>query len=109
MWLSSDFSANGNRRRELNEAPARSFSPRHTANEDLKRRVATFLAGKHRPALRNLSVEAENGVVTLRGKVPSFHEKQLSVQLARRVAGVVRLIDDVVVRNSHSGASAFAR
>jgi osmotically-inducible protein OsmY len=44
-------------------------------------------------------VEAQSGVVRLRGEVKTFYEKQLSVQLARRVAGVVRLIDEVVVKH----------
>jgi osmotically-inducible protein OsmY len=64
---------------------------------DLTRRVTTFLSTRHRPGLRTLEVESRNGVVTLRGRVSTFYEKQLSAQLARRVAGVVRLVDQVVV------------
>jgi hypothetical protein len=64
---------------------------------DLARRVITFLATRHRPGLRLLHVEVRNGVVTLRGRVSTFYEKQLSALLAARVAGVVRLVDDVTV------------
>jgi osmotically-inducible protein OsmY len=67
------------------------------ADRDLLRRVRTFLSTSHRPGLRSLQVEAHGGVVRLRGNVRTFYEKQLSVQLTRRVAGVVRLIDEVIV------------
>jgi len=69
------------------------------ADHDLLRRVKTFLSVTHRPGLRLLDVEARGGVVRLRGRVKSFYEKQLSAQLARRVAGVVRLIDEVTVNS----------
>jgi hypothetical protein len=67
------------------------------ADHDLKRRVALFLAGRHVLSLRRLEVEARGGTVTLRGRVGSFYEKQLSRQCCRRVAGVVELIDRVEV------------
>lgn len=73
------------------------FSSPERYDSDLQRRVTTFLAARHRPSLRRLQVKATAGVVTLRGRVPTFHEKQLSIQLARRVAGVIRLIDEVAV------------
>ena len=47
--------------------------------------------------MRRLSIEAEGGTVTLRGSVFTFYEKQLSQQCPRRVAGVRRLIDMIVV------------
>src|SRR5262245_59082288 len=68
-----------------------------SADSELKRRVRTFLSTQHRPGLRKLEVEVSKGTVTLRGRVATFYEKQLSGQLARRVAGVVRLVDDVIV------------
>jgi osmotically-inducible protein OsmY len=51
------------------------------------------------PGLRNVDVEAQNGVVTLTGRVKTYYEKQLGGQRARRVAGVVRLIDRISVVN----------
>src|SRR5436190_20582591 len=54
-----------------------------SADRDLARRVTTFLSTQHRPALRNLEVEVREGTVTLRGRVATFYEKQLSGQLAR--------------------------
>jgi len=69
-------------------------------DSDLKRRITTFLASQHRFALRLLEVEARSGEVTIRGCVSTFYEKQISVQLVRRVAGVVHLIDEVTVQST---------
>lgn len=66
---------------------------------DLSRRVRSFLHEAHMPGLRNVDVEAQNGVVTLTGRVKTYYEKQLGGQRARRVAGVVRLIDRISVVN----------
>ena len=68
-----------------------------SADRDLQRRVVAYLAGRHVPSLRNLQVEAINGRVTLRGRVRSFYEKQLGQHSARRVAGVVQLVDAIEV------------
>lgn len=66
-------------------------------NRDLEQRVANYLATRYLPRLRSLEVTATGGVVTLRGRVSSFHEKQVAVHSCRRVAGVRQLIDDVAV------------
>lgn len=66
-------------------------------DRDLERRVGIYLATRHVPSLRRLNVAAENGTVTLRGEVRSFYEKQLGIHCCQRVAGVVRLVDDVAV------------
>jgi hypothetical protein len=69
-------------------------------DQDLKRRVALFLAGRHVASLRRLEVEARGGTVTVRGRVGSFYEKQLSQQCCRRVAGVIEFIDEVEVSHA---------
>jgi hypothetical protein len=66
-------------------------------DDELQRRVVNYLAGQHIPALRNLEVQAFNGAVTLRGRVRSFYEKQLSNHSASRVAGVRQVIDAIEV------------
>ena len=68
-----------------------------TADFELEKRIRNFLSTRHQPALERLEVEASGGTVTLRGKVTSYYEKQLGQTCCRRVAGVVRLIDAVVV------------
>ncbi|MCL6502016.1 MAG: BON domain-containing protein [Pirellulales bacterium] len=69
-------------------------NPRDT---DLERRVTSFLFGRHLPGLRHIEVEARDGVVTLRGRVRTFYEKQICHQCCRRVAGVLKFIDAVDV------------
>jgi osmotically-inducible protein OsmY len=67
------------------------------ADRDLERRVVGYLHGKHVPSFRRLHIQARDGVVTLRGQVRSFYEKQLSSHCCGRVAGVRGLIDDITV------------
>ncbi|MBA4018368.1 MAG: hypothetical protein C0483_14475 [Pirellula sp.] len=66
---------------------------------DLQRRVVSFLADANMPGLRQLRVDAVDGTVTLRGTVRTYYEKQLSQQRCKRVAGVVRMVDQIEVSN----------
>jgi osmotically-inducible protein OsmY len=66
-------------------------------DRDLERRVTNYLLGHKMPTLRGIEVESDNGTVTIRGRVSSFYQKQLCINCSRRVAGVVRLIDEVTV------------
>lgn len=66
---------------------------------DLRRRVVSFLTDSNMPGLRQLRVDAVDGIVTLKGTVRTYYEKQLSQQRCKRVAGVVRLIDNIEVSN----------
>lgn len=75
------------------------------ADRDLERRVVSFLVERHVPGLRHIDVEAHNGIVTLRGRVHSFYEKQLCQAVCRRVAGVVRFIDAIDVKYTPALAS----
>lgn len=64
---------------------------------DLERRVVNYLVGRGIPNLRRIRVAADRGTVVLEGHVPSFYQKQLCINCSRRVAGVVELIDRIVV------------
>jgi osmotically-inducible protein OsmY len=68
-------------------------------NFDLQRRVTNYLHSKQMRSLRKVAVDADNGVVVLRGEVGSFYEKQLCLNCTRRVAGVVELVDEIFVRD----------
>jgi len=72
------------------------------AADDLKRRVKNFFWQSRRPALQRVTIEVDNGIVTLSGRMPSFHTRQLCVSFCRRVAGVIRVVDkmDVVWEES---------
>jgi osmotically-inducible protein OsmY len=65
---------------------------------DLQRRVKNYLNSKQMRSLRDVVVDADNGTVVLRGEVNSFYEKQLCLSCTRRVAGVVELVDEILVR-----------
>lgn len=67
------------------------------ANADLRLRVSQYMADRHMPGLKRVRIDAADGVVTLDGTVGSYYEKQLCQNICRRVAGVVRLIDNVNV------------
>jgi hypothetical protein len=77
-------------------------------DRELERRITSFLAGRHVPGLRSLEVHARNGVVTVRGRVMTFYEKQLCNQCCRRVAGVLQLINEVDVIGTMPGAAVVA-
>lgn len=66
-------------------------------DQDVQRRVRSFLNSRHFPAFRQLQVEVENGSVRISGNVPSFYEKQVALNSCQRVAGVLQLIDEVGV------------
>jgi osmotically-inducible protein OsmY len=66
-------------------------------DKELERRVFQYLLERRMPGLRQVSVEARGGTVTLRGKVRTFYEKQLCNNICRRVAGVMQLQDLVAV------------
>jgi osmotically-inducible protein OsmY len=67
------------------------------ADRDLRTRVVNYLFGQHVSDLRHLDVEARRGVVTLRGQVHTFHRKQLCLNCCQRVAGVLRIDDQIEV------------
>ena len=48
---------------------------------------------------------SSGGTVTIRGRVPTYYEKQLAINSGRRVAGVVKLVDDVVVGSEEEAIS----
>lgn len=59
----------------------------------LQERIAAALTERKNPSLRQLTVTANQGTVTLSGNVRSFYDKQLSVHCVQRIPGVKRLID----------------
>lgn len=67
------------------------------AENKLEQRVTTYLWSRSRPSLRRLDVSADQGTVTLSGRVTSFYEKQLAINSCQRVAGVRQLVDQVEV------------
>ena len=80
-------------------ASAECTMPGSGTDLELQRRVVSFLADSNMPGLRQLKVHAADGTVTLNGTVRTYYEKQLSQQRCKRVAGVIRLVDQIEVSN----------
>jgi osmotically-inducible protein OsmY len=66
-------------------------------SHDLAQRVSLFLRAQTLAVGRPLDISATGGVVTIRGCVPSFYQRQLVLALARRVAGVLQVNDGLHV------------
>lgn len=66
-------------------------------DQELQFRVQSFLNSRHFPTFEELSVEVHDGAVTLSGALSTYYEKQVAINSCRRVAGVLALIDDIVI------------
>lgn len=75
----------------------RSESGSIQVDRELERRVLIYLEQQHFPQLHAVEVKARQGIVTIRGRVSSFYERQLCIHCCQRVAGVVQVNDQVEV------------
>lgn len=64
----------------------------------LANQLRVELAETQRPNLRQLAVDLRQGLVTLRGTVDSFYEKQLAIHACQAVLGRAEWVDAVEVR-----------
>ena len=69
------------------------FETTDTHAHELEQRVILFLQQRHLVFGCRLWIEAKGGVVTVSGRTPSFHQRQLICAFIRRVAGVVQVVD----------------
>jgi hypothetical protein len=79
------------------------FLPNDAGDADLLTRVgiALTLRLKHTPHAVHVSID--RGTVTLRGTFPTFYDRQLAIEVTRRVAGVMRVIDELTVPPGRGG------
>lgn len=66
-------------------------------DRELENRIRSFLASLHHRNLLDLEISAENGQVTLQGRLGTFYEKQLALAGCRRVAGVTKVTESIDV------------
>jgi osmotically-inducible protein OsmY len=59
--------------------------------------IALVLSGTGYSALRNVEFEIENGIVLLRGSVPSHHQKQVAQTVAQTVPGIRNVANGIEV------------
>jgi osmotically-inducible protein OsmY len=62
--------------------------------------VAQALCATGYPALRDVQIEIERGIVVLWGRVPTYHQKQLAQAAAQRVDGVRGIANGIEVVSS---------
>lgn len=68
-----------------------------TAERDLAQRMTQRLSSSPYVALHELRCECRDGVLTLHGRVPTFHTKQIALSLALDLEGVTAVIDRLEV------------
>ena len=76
---------------------AKTSNPLAAEDALLNRRVKNFLYDRHVPKADGLAVESHFGTLVISGTLASKHDKWLCLECCRRVAGVVKLIDQVRV------------
>ncbi|MDZ4659795.1 MAG: BON domain-containing protein [Bythopirellula sp.] len=76
-------------------------SNQRSADADLLTRVGIALTLRLRHTLHAVHIHVDKGTVTLRGMVPTFYDRQLAIEVTRRVAGVRRVLDELTVASQH--------
>jgi len=76
----------------------RNMDPVDMTNAGIKARIESELRGQTNLDLRYVTLDVDNGVVTVSGMVNSFREKDLLYRIARRVRGVDQVIDNIIVQ-----------
>src|SRR5262245_25739839 len=66
-------------------------------DQDLQHRVALFVQQRQLTLGAKITISARRGVVTLKGTTKTFHQRQLLIAFASKVAGVVRVNDELEV------------
>jgi osmotically-inducible protein OsmY len=68
------------------------------SNSELQRDVQNELYWSHSVTAAEIGVTAQEGVITLTGNVPSYFEKVEAEHVARRVAGVMAIAQEIRVK-----------
>jgi hypothetical protein len=64
---------------------------------DLEHRLANFLYQQNVPDTDCIRLDARGGVVVVSGELSSQHAKWLCIECCRRVAGVIKIVDELKV------------
>jgi BON domain-containing protein len=68
------------------------------SDSELERRIANFLHHRHVPGGERIRLVAHEGVVAVSGQISTRSAKWLCIECCRRVAGVLRVIDQVKIQ-----------
>lgn len=72
-------------------------SPPPVQKVDTLAELRARLVECHYPALQRVTCELYEGVLVLRGRVPSFYQKQLAQAIAAQCAGVEEIVNKLEV------------
>jgi osmotically-inducible protein OsmY len=72
-------------------------SPQIAEEDEVAREVARAVTASGRSSANRVQVSASDGVVTLRGRVTSYYQKQVAQAAALTVIGDRRLVNEVHV------------
>jgi len=71
--------------------------PSEGFDKDLLQRVTCFLHQQGHVPLQSLEITVDQGVVLVRGRVPTFYLRQVAIACIKHVAGVTRVVDLIEV------------
>jgi osmotically-inducible protein OsmY len=71
--------------------------PANTSDADLERRVRAYLVSRGFLSFRRLEIESRGAIVTLTGTLSTYYERQVALKSARRVAGILGVVDGIRV------------
>ena len=66
-------------------------------DDDLENRLMNFLDARHVPERSAVHFDVRGGRVVVRGPMHSARAKWLCLECCRHVAGVIKLVDEIVV------------
>ena len=74
----------------------------YSANTDseLEHRLANFLHQRGVPGGNSVRLDAQGGVVAVSGELPTRYAKWLCIECCRRVAGVIKVIDNMQIHSA---------
>lgn len=70
-------------------------------DDRLKNEICQLLGNKHYPSFKNLEVEVDHGLVTISGKLKSYHHRQVALSTCQQLVDVITVIDMMVVSQQH--------
>lgn len=74
-------------------------APAATPSAEVARQAQARLRDQTYHALRNVSCQYRDGVLTLNGRLPSYYLKQIAQEAVARVAAVQRVENHIEVRS----------
>jgi osmotically-inducible protein OsmY len=74
-------------------------SDRQNANYAVRAELERLL--RTGAAAQDIDCDIDKGILILRGTVPSFHSKQMAQETSRKVDGIRRIVNRLLVDRSH--------